>query len=105
MDQKWLETCLTAGEFLYGEFPVSVLQRLYGTRGEKVTKQEIMEFYDESYMMLCDGEMFTPLIATEDPMLAMFKEADKNGTKATGRNVAEAHAGHGRRAEGTVYQS
>lgn len=79
MDQKWLETCLTAGEFLYGEFPVTVLQKLYETKGEKISNAEIMEFYDESYMMLCDGEMFSPLIATEDPMLSMFKEADKNG--------------------------
>lgn len=79
MDQKWLETCLTAGELLYGEFPVSILQKLYATKGEQISKAEIMEFYDESYMMLCDGETFTPLLATEDPMLSMFKEADKNG--------------------------
>ena len=79
MDQKWLETCLTAGEFLYGEFPISVLQRLYATKGEKVTTAEIMEFYDESYMMLCDGDMFSPLIATEREMLNIFKEADRNG--------------------------
>lgn len=79
MDQKWLESCLTAGEFLYGEFPVAVLQKLYETRGESVSVAEIMEFYDESYMMLCDGETFSPLIATEEPMLTMFKEADKNG--------------------------
>ena len=79
MDLKWLGTCLTAGEFLYGEFPVTVLQRLYETKGEKVTVQEIMEFYDESYMMLCDGKMFSPLIATEGEMLRVFKEADRNG--------------------------
>ena len=34
MDKTWLETCLTAGEFLYGEFPVAVLQKLYETKGE-----------------------------------------------------------------------
>mgnify|MGYP002624696684 FL=1 len=79
MNQKWLETCLTAGEFLYGEFPVSVLQKLYATKGGKVTDTEIMEFYDESYMMLCDGETFSPLIATEGEMLRMFKEADAAG--------------------------
>ena len=79
MDKTWLETCLTAGEFLYGEFPVTVLQRLYATKGGKVTDAEIMEFYDESYMMLCDGEMFSPLVATEGETLRLFKEADKNG--------------------------
>ena len=36
-------------------------------------------FYNESYMMLCDGEMFSPLIATEGEMLSIFKEADRNG--------------------------
>ena len=34
MDPGWLKTCITAGEFLYGEYPVSVLQKLYGTKGE-----------------------------------------------------------------------
>ena len=79
MDKTWLEACLAAGEFLYGEFPVTVLQKLYATKGEKISKEEIMEFYDESYMMLCDGEMFTPLIATEGEILKVFKEADRNG--------------------------
>ena len=71
--------CLTAAEFLYGEFPVVVLRKLYATKGGNVTVREIMAFCDESYMMLCDGEMFTPLIATADPGLAMFREADRNG--------------------------
>jgi hypothetical protein len=79
MDKTWLETCLAAGEFLYGEFPVTVLQKLYATRGEKISKEEIMEFYDESYMMLCDGEMFTPLIVTEGEMLKQFKDLDAVG--------------------------
>ena len=79
MEQKWLETCLTVSEFLYGEFPVSALQRLYATKGGKVTTAEIMEFCDESYMMLCDGEMFSPLITTEGEILNIFKEADRNG--------------------------
>ena len=42
MDKTWLETCLAAGEFLYGEFPVTVLQKLYATRGEQISKEEIM---------------------------------------------------------------
>ena len=79
MDKTWLETCLMAGEFLYGEFPVSALQKLYATKGGRVTDAEIMEFYDESYMMLCDGETFSPLIATEGEMLRVFKEADAAG--------------------------
>lgn len=79
MNKNWLGTCVTAGEFLYGEYPMDVLLKLYATKGEKVTKEEVMEFYDSSFMMLCDGEMFSPLIVTEGEMLAKFKEADKNG--------------------------
>ena len=79
MDKTWLESCLAAGEFLYGELVVTVLQKLYATRGEQISKEEIMECYDESYMMLCDVEMFTPLIATEGEIQKVFKEADRNG--------------------------
>lgn len=79
MDQKWLETCINAGELLYGEFPMDVLLKLYATKGEKVTKEQVMEFYDSSLMMLCDGKMFTPLIVTEGEVLEMFKEADAAG--------------------------
>ena len=79
MDKAWLDTCITAGEFLYGEYPISVLQELYATKGERVSKQQIMEFFDSGSMMVCDGEMVSPLIATTDPMLGMFKDADRNG--------------------------
>ena len=79
MDKTWLDTCITAGEFLYGEYPVSVLKTLYETKGEKITTEQIMEYYDSGSMMVCDGETVSPLIATTDPMLGMFKEADKNG--------------------------
>ena len=79
MDKAWLDTCITAGEFLYGEYPITVLQELYATKGEKVTTEQIMEFFDGGSMMVCDGETVSPLIATTDPMLGMFKEADKNG--------------------------
>ena len=79
MDKTWLDTCITAGEFLYGEYPVSVLKTLYETKGEKITTEQIMEYYDSGSMMVCDGEMVSLLIATTDPILGMFKEADKNG--------------------------
>ena len=79
MDKKWLETCISAGELLYGEFPMDVLLKLYATKGEKVTKEQVMEFYDSSLMMLCDGETFTPLIATEGEMLKQFKDLDAGG--------------------------
>ena len=79
MDQKWLETCINAGELLYGEYPMDVLLKLYATKGNRVTKEEVMEYYDSSSMMLCDGETFSPLVVTEGKMSDMFREADKNG--------------------------
>ena len=79
MDKTWLDTCITAGELLYGEYPVDVLRQLYETKREKITREQIMEFYDNGSMMVCDGETVSPLIATEGEMLKLFKEADKNG--------------------------
>ena len=29
MDLKWLETCATAGEFLYGYYSVTALKKMY----------------------------------------------------------------------------
>ena len=79
VDQKWMETCINAGELLYGEFPMEVFHKLYETKCPKTTTEEVMEYYDESLMMLCDGERFTPLLATKDPLLSVFKEADAAG--------------------------
>lgn len=50
MDKTWLDTCITAGEFLYGEYPVSVLKTLYETKGEKITTEQIMEYYDSGWV-------------------------------------------------------
>ena len=47
-----------------------------------------MEFYDESLMMLCDGEMFTPLIATEGEIQKVFREADETGNRITVRRLS-----------------
>lgn len=32
IDQRWLETCVQAGEFLYGVYPVEQLKKMYETR-------------------------------------------------------------------------
>ena len=79
MEMTWYETCLTAAEFLYGEFPVSVFRRLYATKGELISLDDIRLVHDESYMMLCDGEMFTPVVVTDGEMLQMLKDANAEG--------------------------
>lgn len=79
MNKKWLDTCVTVGEFLYGEYPVTVLQKLYATKGEKISTEEIKEFLSCGSMMVLDGEMIRPLIVTDGEMLKLLKEADRNG--------------------------
>ncbi len=49
------------------------------TKDEKISTGELQEFFDSGSMMVCDGEMVSPLIATTDPMLGMFKEAEYTG--------------------------
>ena len=79
IDLKWLWTCVTAGEFLYGEFPMDVLLKMYATKGGKITKEEVMEYHDSSLMMLYDGENFTPQIVTSGKLLKQLKDLDAAG--------------------------
>ena len=79
INKDWMEKCITAGELLYGEFPMSVFHQMYATKAEPVGTSTVMESYDDSLMMLCDGKMFTPYIATEGELLQIFKEADESG--------------------------
>ena len=64
------------GELLYGEYPVSVLQELYATKGERISKKQIVESFDNGSMMVCDGEMVSPIVVTDREMLKLFREAD-----------------------------
>ena len=79
INKPWMEKCINAGELLYGEFPMSVFHQLYTTKADPIDTSTVMEYYDESLMMLCDGEMFTPLIATDDELLQIFRDADAAG--------------------------
>ena len=79
MDKSWFDMCVTAGEFLYGEYPAEVLKALYETGGEKISTGELLESLDAESMMVCDGDMIRPVIVTEGNMLARLKEADAVG--------------------------
>lgn len=39
VDQKWLEACIQAGEFLYGIFPAALLKKCM--RENEVTKSQM----------------------------------------------------------------
>ena len=79
MDKSWFDMCVTAGEFLYGEYPAEVLKALYETGGEKISTGALLESLDAESMMVCDGDMIRPVIVTECDMLARLKEADAVG--------------------------
>ena len=65
-DREWIETCVQAGEFLYGIFPMSVLKKMVERRGpvsyadllDCVSSSEaiLMEFVEGS--LLDDGDDF-----------------------------------------------
>ena len=79
MDKSWLDICVTAGEWLYGEYPAEVLKALYEIGGEKISTDELLESLDAESMMVYDGEMIRPVIVTEGEMLSRLKEADAVG--------------------------
>ena len=55
IDQKWLETCAVAGEFLYGFYPVSVLKKMYETRkGCAILEPDLIESVKQSDSILMD---------------------------------------------------
>ena len=79
LDKEWLGICITAGGLLYGEYPIEVLEALYATKGETISKEQILEFLGDDSMMVCDGETISPVIVKDGEMLERLKEADKNG--------------------------
>ena len=79
LDKEWLGICVTAGELLYGEYPIEVLEALYATKGETISKEQILEFLGDDSMMVCDGKNISPMIVKDGEMLERLKEADKNG--------------------------
>ena len=55
IDEKWVETCVTAGEFLYGYFPLSVLLKMYQTkRGYSISKAALAETVRNSKNILME---------------------------------------------------
>ena len=93
MDQKWLETCATAGEFLYGFYPVSILKKLYETKkGCRATEEEIIDAMrrsDAVLMEYMEGELldfgnygdgfFAPMKLENTPLEKMMRRAMQEG--------------------------
>ena len=64
VDQEWLDTCVQAGEFLYGIFPADLLQRMYASKaGHQAATQELLEAVrnsDSILMHLEEGTLPDP---------------------------------------------
>ena len=79
MDRAWLGTCITAGEMLYGEYPVKVLRQLYETRGEMITEAEIREGFPDGTLMALSGDWVRPQIVPPGPLRKRLQDAEADG--------------------------
>ena len=104
VDQEWLDTCVQAGEFLYGIFPVDLLQRMYASKaGHQAATQELLEAVrnsDSILMHLEEGTLPDPsgtyracrtylaptlISESENPELyAMMEEQEEQGNPYAG---------------------
>ncbi len=94
MDQKWLETCVQAGEFLYGIYPAAVLKKMYERRAP-ITADEVragversnailMEYMEGSLLEPGEGayggtEGFLYPTLVDGEMREMMEQADREG--------------------------
>lgn len=107
VDQEWLDTCVQAGEFLYGIFPVDLLQKMYSSRGGHQASakelQEAVQNSDSILMHLEEGTLPDPsgtyracraylaptlISESENPELyAMMKEQEEQGNPYAGLHL------------------
>ena len=92
-DQQWLETCATAGEFLYGFYPVSVLKRMAERKkGFTISRKKLIEALEDSDSVLMEYDdstlldfgnygdgFFAPVEAEGTSLEPMLKKAQKAG--------------------------
>ena len=95
IDKTWLSTCATAGEFLYGEYSVSILRKLYESKkGFTASADELipsMKKLQKSGTILmeylpgrledndADLGFFVPVECEGTPLEPMMKKADADG--------------------------
>lgn len=93
IDKKWIELCATAGEFLYGHYPVSILQKLYETKkGYTISRANLiaaMQQSDAVLMEYLNGELtdtrdygegfYVPFEVGNTELEPIFVQADNDG--------------------------
>ena len=95
VDVKWLTTCATAGEFLYGYYTIDVLRKMYESKeGCTITVPDLLSEMKELektgtvLMQYMEGRLddtddgqgfFVPLVCEGTPLEKVMKQADADG--------------------------
>ncbi len=95
MDKKWLETCATAGEFLYGQYTISALKKMYESKpgysisiSEMVAEMKDLEKSGAIMMSYVEGLLderdkgpgfFLPVECEGTALEAIMRQADMDG--------------------------
>ena len=88
-DRQWIETCVQAGEFLYGIFPMSVLKKLVERRGpvsyadllDCVNSSDaiLMEFVEGALLDEGDDFGFLYPVQAEGELRQILEQAERDG--------------------------
>ena len=95
VDKTWLTTCATAGEFLYGQYTVTVLKKMYESKkgctvsvNDLIATMKVLEKSGTILMSYLPGKLdenddelgfFVPVECEGTPLEPMMKKADKDG--------------------------
>lgn len=105
IDQKWLESCVQAGEFLYGIFPAALLKKMYERKkGYKISDEELKAGVESSTSILMEylegalldtgkfgnteGFLY-PVQAEGGRLRKMLKKADEEGNPYASIHLSE----------------
>ena len=104
VNQEWLETCVTAGEFLYGIYPAAVLKKLYerkkGCTISSETLRECVEKSDAIMMEYVEGalldtgeyvgsEGFLYPVQAQGQLRKVMERADRDGNPYAANHLSE----------------
>ena len=104
IDQEWLESCITAGEFLYGIYPAAVLKKLYERKpGCTIKSQDIKECVEKSDSLLMEyvkgalldtgeyagSEGFLYPVQVEGELRSMLEKAGSLGNPYAANHLSE----------------
>ena len=104
VDQEWLETCVTAGEFLYGIYPAAVLEKLYERKkGCSISSAQIRECVEKSGAIMMEyvegalldtgeyagSEGFLYPVQAKGQLRKVMERADRDGNPYAANHLSE----------------